>query len=119
VGIKWTVDELPIVPLADDPPIYHEFCETRHYALPEAFQKFGISFGFLSDPLVTYLVNHGSNQSEVIVVDNLKWRLYFLLGRWRPWTAALDARFGVERALRDQGVYVGNAKFSTEFEAGA
>ena len=34
-AVRWDVSELPQTALADNPPIYHEFCERRHYALPD------------------------------------------------------------------------------------
>jgi hypothetical protein len=92
-AVRWDENELPLEPLSDNPPIYHEFCERRHYLLPTLFASSGWSWQFLEAPLVVYLVNHGSNQSDVIVRDTLKWRLYFKLQKWKPWTLALDEEF--------------------------
>ena len=113
VAVNWTRDELPEKPLWDDPPVFHKYAETRHYLLPEFFAKQGWSVSYL-DLAAVYLVNHGQNQSDIIVRDNLKWRLYFLLTRWKPWTPTLDAEFGTDAASRGQAIYTGDAKFSTE-----
>ncbi len=113
-AVRWETDELPIIPLFDDPPIYHEFCEHRHYQLPGLFDSRGWSWKFLEPPLVTYVVNHGSNQSEVIVRDSLKWRLYFKLHRWNSWTGQLDNEFGVRPEARSEGIYIGSNQFSTQ-----
>lgn len=114
VAVRWAVDELPVAPLADNPPIFHYYAETRHYALPEFFARQGWTMSFLEAPVAAYLINHGQNQSDIIVRDNLRWRLYFLLARWRPWTPAMDRKFGVDAASRAEAIYTGDAKFSTE-----
>lgn len=115
IAVRWEVDELPETPLVDHPPVYHEFCENRHYALPKFFREQGWSITYLNEPLVTYVVNHGSNQSEVITRDNLRWRLYFRLMRRRVWSPLLDNRFGVNSDSRSQGVYSGKSLYSTQF----
>jgi hypothetical protein len=63
---------------------------------------------------VTYVVNHGSNQSDINVKDSLKWRLYFKLQEWKPWTPTLNNEFGVSLEKRTAGIYVGTSRFSTE-----
>ncbi len=115
-AVRWATDELPVTPLSDNPPIYHEFCEHRHYQLPALFNSRGWSWKFLEPPLVTYVVNHGSNQSEAIVRDSLKWRLYFKLQRWSGWTGQLDNEFGVNPKTRTDSIYVGSNKFGTELQ---
>ena len=59
-AVRWEASELPLEALADNPPIYHEFCEQRHYVLPTFFASRGWSWKFLEKPLVTYVINHGS-----------------------------------------------------------
>jgi hypothetical protein len=113
-AVRWDENELPLKPLSDNPPIYHEFCEHRHFLLPTFFASREWSWRFLEAPLVTYVVNHGSNQSEVIVRDTIKWRLYFKLRKWKTWTRELDDEFGVTAEKRAQGVYTGSNQFSTE-----
>lgn len=113
VAVNWTAEELPVKPLSDNPPVFHQFAETRHYLLPEFFAARGWSMSY-EDLAAAYLVNHGQNQSDIIVRDNLKWRLYFLLTRWKPWTAALDAEFGADAGSRSGAIYTGDAKFGTE-----
>ena len=66
---------------------------------------------------MTYVVNHGSNQSEVNVKDSLKWRLYFKLQIWKRWTADLDNEFGVSLRLRAGGIY--EAQTILEWNCGA
>jgi hypothetical protein len=116
-AVRWDANELPLRPLADDPSVYHEFCDTRHYLLPAFFTSRSWSWKFLESPLVTYVVNHGSNQSEVIVKDSLKWRLYFKLQEWKPWTDKLDHEFGISPEQRAIGIYTGANHFSTEKRA--
>lgn len=116
VAVNWAEDELPLVPLSDNPPVFHQYAETRHYLLPEFFAKRGWSASY-EDMGAAYLINHGQNQSDIIVSDNLKWRLYFMLTRWKPWTPALDAEFGSDAASRTGAIYTGDAKFSTEHRA--
>ena len=114
-AVRWDESELPLKPLSDNPPIYHEFCERRHYLLPSFFASRGWSWRFLEAPLVVYVVNHGSNQSVVIVRDTIKWRLYFKLMPWKPWKSELDEEFGVNPEKRTEGIYIGDKLFSTEF----
>lgn len=113
-AVNWTVDELPEKPLSDNPPIFHEYCDTRHYSLHQFFEARGWRWKFLDTPLVTYVVNHGSNQSLANQKTSLKWKLYFMLQQWKAWTPALDEEFGVTQAQRAQGVYTGPNVFSTE-----
>ena len=113
-AVNWTMDELPEKPLSDNPPIFHEYCDTRHFSLHRFFQAQGWRWKFLDAPLVAYVINHGSNQSRVNTKTSLKWRLYFMLQQWKPWTAALDREFGVTQAQRAQGLYTGANVFSTE-----
>jgi hypothetical protein len=113
-AVHWDASELPLRPLSDDPSVYHEFCDNRHYLLPAFFASKSWSWKFLESPLVTYVVNHGSNQSEVIVKDTLKWRLYFKLQEWKPWTPTLDNEFGISPEQRAWGIYTGANHFSTE-----
>ena len=40
-AVRWDVSELPVTPLADNPPLFHEFCDTRHYKLPQFFSGRG------------------------------------------------------------------------------
>ena len=114
IAVRWSVEELPDTALADNPPIYHEFCENRHYALPAFFASRGWDITYLQNPLVTYVVNHGSNQSDVITRDNLKWRLYFKLKPRRKWSRALAADFGVSSEAAAAGVYTGQSLYSTQ-----
>lgn len=113
-AVNWTVDELPEKPLSDNPPIFHEYCDTRHFSLHQFFQAQGWRWMFLADPLVTYVVNHGSNQSRVTAKTSLKWKIYFMLQQWKPWTEALDVEFGVTQVQRAKAIYSGSNPFSTE-----
>lgn len=115
VAVHWEASELPLTTPADNPPIYHEFCEHRHYLLPQLFSALGWRWQFLEPPLVAYVVNHGSNESEVIVNDTLKWKIYYKLHRWKSWTKELDDEFGVSPDDRAEGIYDGQNLFSTEF----
>lgn len=114
-AVDWEASELPLAPLTDNPPLFHEFCETRHYKWPQFFSGRGWDWKFLNAPLVTYVVNHGSNESEFLQATTWKWELYFKLLQWRRWTPALDEEFGVNPKIRRQGVYTGPNVFSTAF----
>jgi hypothetical protein len=96
-----------VTPLADNPPLFHEFCEARHYKLPQFFSARGWNWKFLEAPLVAYVVNHGSNHSEYSKDKSLKWEIYFKLRQWKQWTPALDEQFGVNPQVRTQGVLRG------------
>jgi hypothetical protein len=114
-AVRWDVSELPVTPLADNPPLFHEYCDTRHYKLPQFFSGRGWNWKFLDAPLVAYVVNHGSNESALLKTTSLKWELYFKLAQWRQWTPALDEQFGVNPQIRTQGVYTGPSVFSAAF----
>lgn len=94
-AVNWTVDELPEKPLSDNPQIFRDYCDTRHFSLHQFFQAQGWRWKFLDAPLVTYVINHGSNQSLANTKTTLKWRLYFMLQQWKAWTPVLDDEFGV------------------------
>jgi hypothetical protein len=114
-AVRWDADELPVTPLADNPPLFHEFCDTRHHQLPQFFSGRGWNWKFLDVPLVTYVVNHGSNESELLSATSLKWDIYFKLRRQRQWTPALDEQFGVNPKIRTQGVYTGSNVLGAAF----
>jgi hypothetical protein len=113
--VRWDASELPATPLVDNPPLFHEFCEARHYDLPQFFSARRWNWRFLEAPLVTYVVNHGSNHSELTKTKSLRWELYFKLRQWKQWTPMLDEQFGVNSQIRTQGVYTGPNLFSTAF----
>jgi hypothetical protein len=104
-----------VAPLADNPPLFHEFCEARHCNLPQFFYDRDWNWKFLEAPLVAYVVNHGSNNSEFSTTQSWKWEIYFKLRQWKQWTPALDELFGVSPQIRTQGVYTGPNLFSTAF----
>jgi hypothetical protein len=110
-AVNWAADELPLMPLTD-PSVMHEMLDHRHYQWPKFFKDRGWSVRFLTDPMLVYNVNHGSNQSDVNIALSLSWRLYFLVTRWRHWTPELDREFGVNRPTLESGLYLGNSKFS-------
>ncbi len=114
-AVCWDAAELPVAPLADNPPLFHEFCDTRHYKLPQFFSGRGWSWKFLYAPLVAYVVNHGSNESEFLKTTSWKWEICFKLRQWRHWTPALDEQFGVNPQIRTRGAYMGSNMFSTAF----
>lgn len=114
-AVDWDVSELPSTPLTDDPSLFHEFCDTRHYKLPQFFSGRGWNWKFLDAPLVAYVVNHGSNESELLSATSLRWQVYFKLRQRRQWTPALDAQFGVNPQIRTQGVYTGPNLLRTAF----
>jgi DNA-binding transcriptional regulator YdaS (Cro superfamily) len=114
-AVRWDASELPVAPLADNPPLFHEFCEARHYNLPQFFSDRDWNWKFLEAPLVAYVVNHGSNNSEFSTTQSWKWEIYFKLRQWKQWTPALDELFGVSPQIRTQGVYTGPNLFSTAF----
>jgi hypothetical protein len=114
-AVRWDASELPATPLVDNPPLFHEFCEARHYDLPQFFSARRWNWRFLEAPLVTYVVNHGSNHSELTKTKSLRWELYFKLRQWKQWTPMLDEQFGVNSQIRTQGVYTGPNLFSTAF----
>jgi hypothetical protein len=114
-AVRWEASELPVTPLKENPPLFHEFCEARHYKLPQFFSGRGWNWKFLEPPLVAYVVNHGSNQSEFLRTTSMKWEIYFKLRQWKQWTPTLDEQFGVNPQIRTQGVYTGPNLFSTAF----
>jgi hypothetical protein len=114
-AVRWDPSELPVTPLADNPPLFHEYCDTRHYRLPQFFSGRGWNWKFLDPPLVAYVVNHGSNESDLLSTQSWKWRLYFKLQQRKQWTSELDEQFGVNLQVRTQGVYTGPNVLSTAF----
>jgi hypothetical protein len=114
-AVRWDPSELPVTPLADNPPLFHEYCDTRHYRLPQFFSGRGWSWKFLDPPLVAYVVDHGSNESDLLSTQSWKWRLYFKLQQRKQWTAELDQQFGVNLQVRTQGVSTGPNVLSTAF----
>jgi len=113
-AINWTVDELPEAFPLDNPPLFHKFCETRHIYMPELFQSLGWSYDYLNTPSAVYLINHGQNQSEIISKMTLKWRIYFMLSKWRDWDGDFAETFGVTKSDIVDATYTGTKKFVTE-----
>jgi hypothetical protein len=113
-AINWEVDELPESFPQDEPPVYHRFAETRHIVQPELFTLLKWRFSFLEAPAITYLVNHGQNQSDIISALSLKWRLYFMLARRERWGGTVAARFGVPAEAVTSAIYRGDALFATQ-----
>ena len=101
-AVRWDPSELPVTPLADNPPLFHEYCDTRHYRLPQFFSGRGWNWKFLNPPLVAYVVNHGSNKSDFLSTQSWKWALYFKLQQRKQWTSELDEQFGVNLQVRTQ-----------------
>jgi hypothetical protein len=115
-AVRWETSELPERPLSDNPPVYHEYVETRHYLIPRFFTDRGWTWTFLDEPLLAYVVNHGSNESDILSTLSLRWKLYYMTQRYKNWGPSQDAEFGVSREIREQGLYSGSKLFSTQFQ---
>lgn len=113
-AINWAIEELPECFPQDNPPIYHRFAETRHIVQPELFTSLQWTFSYIEAPTVTYLINHGQNQSDIISALSLKWRLYFMLARRKQWDETFAAKFGVTTAAVTDAIYRGDALFATQ-----
>jgi hypothetical protein len=112
IAVNWRVDELPEAGAIYLPQVFQEYMNTFHYNLKTVFDKYKWKYSLVHKPSVAYIVNHGQNLSDVVAGQSFRWRLYFRLTPWTPWTAALDRRFGGDSETRRAAIYSGSKPFN-------